>query len=127
MTLAEDGVFMSSMAVLLISAYKFTVKYCYNSKCEDFSCFWGILRIRRNIQAEVDLDTQQRAADAQQARGSQQQQDADMHAIEDEDDNFEFRLDRNAQFAGGGFAMSGAGRARGGSAASLPVDDDDIV
>lgn len=59
MTLAEDGVFMSSMAVLLVSAYKFTVKYCYNSKCEDFSCLWGILRIRRNIQAEVDLDTRQ--------------------------------------------------------------------
>lgn len=110
---------MSSMAVLLISAYKFTVKYCYNSKCEDFSCFWGILRIRRNIQAELDLDTQQRTMDAQQSGGGAPQ---DSQAAPDEE-QFDFQLDRSARFME---RSSGGGGPRG-TSPSIPLDDDDIV
>lgn len=118
---------MSSMAVLLISAYKFTVKYCYNSKCEDFSCFWGILRIRRNIQAELDLDTQQHQQAAVAAAGRGQDSGA-QGTIEEDDEHFDFHMDRTVQFMdrrrqpGGGQADQ-MGQGRQGAA----LDDDDIV
>jgi hypothetical protein len=104
MTLAEDGVFMSSMAVLLVSAYKFTVKYCYNSKCEDFSCLWGILRIRRNIQAEVDLDSrQQRLEGGGDGDGDEEEEPGGLGASGDigrgsaEHANFQFQLNGPAE------------------------------
>ncbi len=59
MSLEQDAFFWGSLAVIVVSAYKFTVKYCYNSKCENFSCFWGMLRIQRNIQAEVEIQRAQ--------------------------------------------------------------------
>ncbi len=59
MSLAQDAFFWGSLAVIVVSAYKFTVKYCYNSKCENFSCFWGMLSIQRNIQAEVEIQRAQ--------------------------------------------------------------------
>ena len=54
--LLNDGVFWSGIAVLLISGYKFTVQYCLKSRCENFNCLWGLLKIKRDIKSEVEIE-----------------------------------------------------------------------
>ncbi len=56
MSLLNDGVFWSGIAVLLVAAYKFTVSYCLKSRCEDFNCMFGLLKIRRDIKSEVEIE-----------------------------------------------------------------------
>ena len=55
-SLLEDGVFWSGVAVLVISGYKFTVSYCLKSRCERFDCLWGLLKIKRDIKSEVEIE-----------------------------------------------------------------------
>lgn len=54
--LLQDAVFWSSLAVVVMSGYKYTVNYCLKSKCEQFNCLWGLLKIKRDIRSEVEIE-----------------------------------------------------------------------
>ncbi len=50
-----DGVFFISLATILVGALGVSAKYCLRSKCEHFSCCYGLFVIDRR----VDLETQE--------------------------------------------------------------------
>ena len=50
-----DGVFFISLATILVGALGVSAKYCLRSKCEHFSCCFGLFTIDRR----VDLETQE--------------------------------------------------------------------
>ena len=54
--LLYDGVFWTSIGTLIIGAYKFSVVYSLKSKCEKFSFCCGLIKINRNIEAEVKIE-----------------------------------------------------------------------
>ena len=50
-----DGVFFITIATLSCGFLGLLVRYCLKSKCEDIS-LCGLVKIHRNIQAEVEID-----------------------------------------------------------------------
>ena len=51
-----DSVFFLSLGGILGALLQTTIKYCYKSKCEQFSICWGLFKIKRDIQAEEHID-----------------------------------------------------------------------
>ena len=50
-----DAVFFISLATIIVGALGVSAKYCLKSKCEHFSCCYGLFVIDRR----VDLETQE--------------------------------------------------------------------
>lgn len=48
-----DAVFFISLATILVGALGVSAKYCLKSKCEHFSCCWGLFTIDRRVDLEV--------------------------------------------------------------------------
>jgi len=48
-----DGVFFISLATILVGALGVSAKYCLKSKCEHFSCCFGVFTIDRRVDLEV--------------------------------------------------------------------------
>ena len=48
-----DGVFFISLATILVGAFGVSVKYCLKSKCEHFSLCYGMIKIDRRVDLEV--------------------------------------------------------------------------
>ena len=48
-----DGVFFISLATILVGAFGVSVRYCLKSKCEHFSCCYGLFSIDRRVDLEV--------------------------------------------------------------------------
>jgi hypothetical protein len=48
-----DAVFFISLATILVGAFGVSAKYCLRSKCEHFSCCWGLFTIDRRVDLEV--------------------------------------------------------------------------
>jgi hypothetical protein len=48
-----DAVFFISLATILVGAFGVSAKYCLKSKCEHFSCCWGLFTIDRRVDLEV--------------------------------------------------------------------------
>ena len=48
-----DGVFFISLATILVGALGLSAKYCLKSKCEHFSCCYGLFVIDRRVDLEV--------------------------------------------------------------------------
>lgn len=48
-----DGVFFISLATILVGALGISSKYCLKSKCEHFSCCFGLFTIDRRVDLEV--------------------------------------------------------------------------
>jgi hypothetical protein len=48
-----DGVFFISLATILVGAMGVSAKYCLKSKCEHFSCCYGLFTIDRRVDLEV--------------------------------------------------------------------------
>lgn len=48
-----DAVFFISAGTLLVGALGVSAKYCLKSKCEHFSCCWGLFSIDRRVDLEV--------------------------------------------------------------------------
>ena len=49
-----DGVFIISLATLFVSVITVGIKYCLRSKCEDLNLCWGCVKVKRNVEAEVE-------------------------------------------------------------------------
>jgi hypothetical protein len=52
-TTVYDGVFFISLATILVGALGVSAKYCLRSKCEHFSCCYGLFTIDRRVDLEV--------------------------------------------------------------------------
>ena len=48
-----DGVFFISLATILVSAIGISLKYCFKSKCEDVNVCCGMVKIKRNVEIEL--------------------------------------------------------------------------
>ena len=48
-----DAVFFISLATLLMGGLGVAAKYCLKSKCEHFSCCFGVFTIDRRVDLEV--------------------------------------------------------------------------
>ena len=48
-----DGVFFISLATILVGAFGVSVKYCLKSKCEHFSLCFGLIKVDRRVDLEV--------------------------------------------------------------------------
>jgi hypothetical protein len=50
-----NSVFWLSLGTMILGSFAVCLKYSYQSKCEDIS-LCGLIKIHRNIQAEVEID-----------------------------------------------------------------------
>lgn len=48
-----DAVFFISLATILVGAFGVSVKYCLKSKCEHFSLCYGLIKVDRRVDLEV--------------------------------------------------------------------------
>jgi hypothetical protein len=48
-----DAVFFISLATIIVGALGVSAKYCLKSKCEHFSCCYGLFVIDRRVDLEV--------------------------------------------------------------------------
>jgi hypothetical protein len=48
-----DAVFFISLATIIVGAFGVSAKYCLKSKCEHFSCCWGLFSVDRRVDLEV--------------------------------------------------------------------------
>lgn len=51
-----DGVFFLSLATILAGAAGVAFRYCFKSKCENFSVCYGLLSIDRRVDLETNID-----------------------------------------------------------------------
>ena len=54
-----DAVFFISLATILVGAFGVSAKYCLKSKCEHFSCCYGLFTIDRRVDLEVQEEIRQ--------------------------------------------------------------------
>ena len=57
--LTYDGVFFISIATLITSVIGVSIRYCLKSKCEHFSVCFGLLKIDRRVDLEVQEELAQ--------------------------------------------------------------------
>ena len=58
-TLLKDAVFWVSLSTITAGLIKFTITYCLKSKCSDFSICFGLLKIKRDVGVERDIEIAQ--------------------------------------------------------------------
>jgi len=58
-TLLTDAVFWVSIGTMIIGGYKFTLTELYKSKCHTFALCCGLIRVERNVDAEIKYDIEQ--------------------------------------------------------------------
>lgn len=51
-----DSVFFLSVGTLIIGFLGIAIKACIKSKCENFSCLWGLFTIKRRVDLETQLE-----------------------------------------------------------------------
>jgi hypothetical protein len=52
--LGIDGVFFLSLATILAGSFGLSVRYCLKSKCEHFAICFGLVKIDRRVDLEVE-------------------------------------------------------------------------
>lgn len=55
-SLLKDAVFWVSIATITVGLIKYTISYCLKSKCSDFSICFGLLKIKRDVAIERDIE-----------------------------------------------------------------------
>jgi hypothetical protein len=51
-----DGVFFISLATIITGAFGLSLKYCLKSKCEHFTICFGLLKIDRRVDLEIQSE-----------------------------------------------------------------------
>lgn len=57
--LIQDAVFFVSIATIGAGLLKFIISYILKSKCSDFNMCWGLIKIKRDIAIERDIEIAQ--------------------------------------------------------------------
>lgn len=51
-----DGVFFISLATIITGAFGLSLKYCLKSKCEHFTFCFGLFKIDRRVDLEIQSE-----------------------------------------------------------------------
>jgi hypothetical protein len=51
-----NAVFWITISTLVCGSVGLVVRYCLKSKCEDINLCYGLLHVKRDVKAEVDLE-----------------------------------------------------------------------
>ena len=51
--------FFLAIASVVAGSFAMSIRYCLKSKCSQFSLFWGLIRIERDIKAETQIELKQ--------------------------------------------------------------------
>ena len=51
-----NSVFFISLATLLIGAFGVGLRFCLKSKCSDLSLCCGLIKVKRNVELETELE-----------------------------------------------------------------------
>lgn len=73
-----DAVFFISLATIVIGALGMCAKYCLRSKCEHFTCCYGLFKIDRR----VDLETQEHIREIELGVNADEKDDEDTPQID---------------------------------------------
>ena len=61
-----NATFWLSLATMVLGSFAICLRYAYQSKCDDITLCYGLIRVHRNVEAEIEVDenhTAQNAAD----------------------------------------------------------------
>lgn len=51
-----DSAFFLSLTTIILACVTVVIRSIYKSKCENFSCCWGLLGVQRNVGLELQED-----------------------------------------------------------------------
>lgn len=54
-----DDVFLLSVATIVAGLAGLVVRYFFKSKCTEFTCCYGLIKVERDSRAENDMETRQ--------------------------------------------------------------------
>ena len=58
--LINDSTFWLSITTILTASIAVTIRACYKSKCSDFQCCYGLIKIERDTVTEEHIDMESR-------------------------------------------------------------------
>jgi hypothetical protein len=70
-----DAVFFISLATILVGAFGVSAKYCLKSKCEHFSCCYGLFTIDRRVDLEVQEEIRELELGAKEEEEKKEEKD----------------------------------------------------
>jgi hypothetical protein len=59
MSQEPDDVFLLSVATIVAGLAGLVVRYFFKSKCTEFTCCYGLIKVERDSRAENDMETRQ--------------------------------------------------------------------
>jgi hypothetical protein len=54
-----DGAFFLTLGGMIFGFLGVAIKYCLKSKCQDFSCLWGMVKIIRRVDLESEIELEE--------------------------------------------------------------------
>jgi len=51
-----DAVFFVTISTLICGSFGLVVRYCLKSKCDDVNVCYGLIKVHRDIKAEIELE-----------------------------------------------------------------------
>jgi len=54
-----NGAFFISIATIITGFFGLALRHCLKSKCEDFTLCWGLFKIKRRVDLEVEEEMAQ--------------------------------------------------------------------
>jgi hypothetical protein len=57
-----DGVFFITIATLSCGFFGLVIRYCLKSKCENISCCYGLISVKRNVELESQEEMREMAS-----------------------------------------------------------------
>lgn len=54
-----DSAFFLTMGGMVFGFLGLAIKFCLKSKCKDFKCLWGMIRILRDVDLEAEIELQE--------------------------------------------------------------------
>ena len=67
-----DAVFFVSVGTLVIGFFGLVIKYCLKSKCENVQLSWGLIKIKRRVDLETDIEIHEIDVNSKDAQSPQE-------------------------------------------------------
>lgn len=63
-----NAAFFLTISTILIGFLSLAIRTCLKSKCEDFSCCWGLVRIERRVDLEANIESNENILKNQESK-----------------------------------------------------------
>lgn len=63
-----NAAFFLTISTILIGFLSLAIKTCLKSKCEDFTCCWGLIQIVRRVDIEANLESIENSLKKQESK-----------------------------------------------------------